>query len=179
MTDEYLMELVAKGDLDKLSILFKKYHLNLYNFFLNRRHDASVCQDLSQNVFERILKYRTSYKAIHPFKAWFFRIARNVEADYFKQQKIKIDDHAELHNMNFLTQNILDKIEQKDQKTKIQQALSMLNLEEQELLHFSKFQKLKSYEIAETMNLTESAVRVKIHRAMKKLKIFYFKIEAL
>lgn len=179
MTDELIMDLVAKGDLDKLTILFEKYHPNLFNFFRKRGHQINACEDLTQNVFERILKYRTSYQMSNSFRAWFFRIARNVEIDFLKKEKIKIDTTIETHNIKITTKNILDEIERKDEKTKIHQALSMLNPEEKELLHFSKFQKIKNKEIAEITDLTESAVRVKIHRAMKKLKSFYHQIEAL
>ena len=74
MTDEQVMLEVHKGDLDKTAILFERYHVRLFNFFLRMSYDKDLSQDLTQTVFERLLKYRTSYKYGKQFKSWIFQI---------------------------------------------------------------------------------------------------------
>ncbi len=179
MTDEMIMKMVGEGNLNKMTILFEKYQLNLFNFFLKRGHHHSVSEDLTQNVFERVLKYRSTYNPVQPFRAWIFRIARNVEADNHRNIKIPINSLTEVNEVKFQTGNVLEKIEQQEQYSKLRKAIASLSKEEQELLHFSKFEQMKYGEIAEIMKISESAVKVKIHRAIKKLKKYYQKLEVL
>lgn len=80
---------VKDGNLDQLGLLFERYHRLLYRFFQNY-HQRVECQDLVQTVFMRILKYRTQFNENEgEFKTWMFRIARNVNMDFFKKQKRK------------------------------------------------------------------------------------------
>lgn len=174
--DNTVMAQVANGDLDQSRILFDRYHLYLYNFFLKRRHSTVVSEDLTQNVFERLLRYRKTYKGNQSFKAWLFTIAHNVEADHFRKSKIKLNQNVELSQLSFSTDTVLDKIEKKEAQQKLEKAIALLNKEEQKLLHLSKFQSMKYAEIASVLQLSESAVKVKIHRAMKKLRVHYQKL---
>ena len=44
-------------------------------------------------MFERILKYRSSYQPTQPFRAWVYQMARNVHADHWqRQQKLRAAD---------------------------------------------------------------------------------------
>jgi RNA polymerase sigma-70 factor (ECF subfamily) len=43
----------------------------------------------------------------------------------------------------------------------------------------SRYQNMKYEEIAETMDLTVAAVKVKVHRAIKKLRVYYFELEKI
>ncbi len=61
-SDNALMMKVRDGDLDKLGLLFERYNLRLFGFFYRLTHRRDISEDLVQGVFERILKYRESYK---------------------------------------------------------------------------------------------------------------------
>ena len=65
MTDEYLMQCVKNGDLDKAAVLYERYKKKLYNFFQYRNfNDAEQSEDCVQQVFYRIIKYRESYLSL-------------------------------------------------------------------------------------------------------------------
>ena len=57
--------------------------MRLFNFFLRMTGDRAGGEDLVQEVFVRMLKYRKSFRARGEFSAWMFALARNVSADYF------------------------------------------------------------------------------------------------
>src|ERR1044071_8050137 len=82
-TDETLMHAVREGDLAKLGSLFDRYHLPLFDFLNRMTGNRHAAEDLVQEVFLRVLKYRASYRDGSPFEPWVFRIARNARADYF------------------------------------------------------------------------------------------------
>ncbi len=62
MTDEVIMEAVKTGDLQQASLLFERYHKRIFNFLARMTMDRDAVEDLTQNVFLRIIKYRNSFK---------------------------------------------------------------------------------------------------------------------
>ncbi len=57
-----LMSLVAAGAVHQLNVLYKDYHQVLNGFFVNLGSDSQTAQDLTQETFLRILRYRESYR---------------------------------------------------------------------------------------------------------------------
>ncbi|HEY4656531.1 MAG TPA: sigma factor, partial [Cyclobacteriaceae bacterium] len=60
MTDESIMEAVKNGDLQQASVLFDRYQKPIFNFLARMTLDRNVAEDLTQNVFFRLIRYRTS-----------------------------------------------------------------------------------------------------------------------
>jgi len=65
-SDETIMQNIKNGELAGMSVLFERYHLRLFNFFLKMGLKREISQDLTQNLFYRLLKYRNSYKDDKP-----------------------------------------------------------------------------------------------------------------
>ncbi len=178
LTDEKIMAQVVSGDIHKTAMLFERYHVKLYNYYCHSLMDESLSKDLTQNVFEKIIKYRNSYREENCFSAWMFRIANNVMYDHFRKEK-SIRKRNEGHYMStdqFVNPN--EKLEKEEQKKLLHQAISQLAPDQREIIWLSRFEKMKYVQIAEMMDSTEAAVKVKVHRAMKKLKELYLKLEA-
>ncbi|MEM9363026.1 MAG: sigma factor, partial [Bacteroidota bacterium] len=74
LTDEILMQKVATGDLDLLKLLFDRHHTHVYNFLYKMSGDRMLSEDLTQDVFYKVIKYRGSYKN-GSFVSWLFTIA--------------------------------------------------------------------------------------------------------
>ena len=63
LTDHDVMLAVRDGDVEKLGVLFEKHHKRLYNYFLLETKNRQVSEDLEQDVFYRMLKYRQILKS--------------------------------------------------------------------------------------------------------------------
>ena len=87
MTDEQLMRAVRDGDLSRLGILFERYHLPLFDFLSRMTGNPGVAEDLVQDIFVRVLKYRATFRDEGTFETWLYRIARNARVDYFKSRR--------------------------------------------------------------------------------------------
>ncbi|HXO75118.1 MAG TPA: sigma-70 family RNA polymerase sigma factor, partial [Puia sp.] len=88
LSDEKIMLLVKDGHLSELTELFDRYHVPLYNFFLRLTVDKATSEDLTQNLFYRVIRYRQSYQpAQGTFRSWIYRMARNIHADHCKQKQ--------------------------------------------------------------------------------------------
>ena len=79
---------VREGQLSELTALFDRYATPLYNFFLRLTVDRMLSEDLTQNLFYRVLRYRQSFEpASGSFRSWVYRMARNVFADHLRQEQ--------------------------------------------------------------------------------------------
>lgn len=169
-SDEHIMQLVSNGDVAQSAILFERYHVNMYNYFRKMNHSNSISEDLSQEVFVRMIKYRTSYNSQYKFKSWLYRIASNVRMDYYRNQKI-VFDSREIPEIITTDENIIDK--QIEDSRKLQTAINSLKEEQREILVLSKLQKIKYSEIAKIKNTSESNVKTIVHRSIHKLRKYY------
>src|SRR5215510_448956 len=86
-TDKELMLAVKDGDAQPFAVLFDRYHQRLFDFFYRLSGDTSSSEDLVQDVFLRMLKYRHTFRIDSEFRAWMYRIARSARIDRFRRQK--------------------------------------------------------------------------------------------
>lgn len=170
---------VKSGDLDKLGLLYERYKKRLFGFFYNLGNNPSVSEDLVQNVFLRILKYRNSYTGEGAFTAWMFRMARNVNHDHYKKiskestyRKVLLED-TEVKSANDLD----DALEQKGNEVLLRKALTRLPVEKREILLLSKYREMRFHEIAEVLGCSEGAAKVRVHRALKDLRTIFLQLE--
>jgi RNA polymerase sigma factor (sigma-70 family) len=176
--DNALMIKVKDGDLDKLGLLFERYRKPLFGFFYGRNKDADLSEDLVQNVFFRILKYRYLFRGEGDFKTWMFHIARNVNHDHFREIKWKgrdgLDDWQAVLTSG---ENRQTEFQQDEELELLSLALDKLPEDKREILLLSKYHEKKYREIGEILGCTEGAVKVKVFRAMQELKEVYRKLE--
>ncbi len=176
-SDEILMIRARDENPDNIAELFERYHVRLYNFFLKQTFHVDASKDLVQSVFYRIIKYKKSYNEMHQFKTWMYQIARNVMLDYFekgRQYPKNKDDFA------YLQEQAVDPeldAEKTAQQKILYNSLAKLPPDQRELIVLSKFQGLKYKDISQMNGSTEAAVKVKVHRALQKLKKIYFEEE--
>ncbi|MDC6387746.1 sigma-70 family RNA polymerase sigma factor [Maribacter sp. PR1] len=168
LTNEELMTSVSNGQLDTLKILFERHHVHVFNFLYKMCGDKMLSEDLTQEVFYKIMKYRNSYHHGN-FVSWMFTIARNSLKTHFKRNK----PHDDIENVSFNL--IAENEDNSEEYSQLQLALAKLNTSDRELLVLNRFQELKYNELAEITGSTPGAVKTKVSRALKKLRTIYFK----
>ncbi len=176
-SDEQLMSQVSKGNLDALTGLFNRYQVPLYNFFYRLNNDRALSEDEVQMVFERILKYRTSYVESMKFRSWIYQIARNVKKDCYKKS-LRISDFVQPESLEIQVHSVENNLVKSEALQQLQQAIKHLPEPQREILVMTRFQKMKYAEVAEILQCSEGAVKVKVHRAIKALKNIFFKMES-
>ncbi len=174
MTDEQLMECVAKGDLDKASTLFERYSPTLHNFFTKLTYDRSASEDLTQNLFVRLLKYRHTYRIGANFRSWIFQMARNIFYDQAQEKRKMPTDEIKEYDQNIVFEQ--QNWEQKEELELLDKALAKLPTDQREILWLNRYENMTYSEIAKITDSTESAIKMKAHRALKNLKEIYFKL---
>ena len=163
---------VKAGEVDKMGLLFERHHRPLFGFLYHLTGQADTSEDLVQNVFYRMLKYRHTFTGEGEFRTWMYHLARNVLADAARKNK----RHAHHQDVNDLADKIgggpgADERLQKEQElAMLHYALDKLSADKREIMVMSRFQELKYEAIARILNTTEGAVKVRVHRAMNELK---------
>jgi len=179
LSDEVLMLKLSQGNLEACSVLFERYHVRLYNFFLRSTQNQSLSQDLTQVVFERLLKYKSSYKNGKNFRSWIYQMARNAQADHFNKRQNRVSDFVQPDDTAALIKPVSSQIEAAENNEQLHRALAKLNPEYREVIVLTKLQKIRGREVAEILECTEGAVKVKVHRAMKELRKQFFKLDTV
>jgi RNA polymerase sigma factor (sigma-70 family) len=169
-TDHQLMLAVRDGDLDKLGRLFEKYHRALYNFYLRQLEDAPLCEDMVQEVFLRMLKYRHTYRGEGRFTTWMYSIAHNVRIDHFRRMKNRQDFTGEIDDVASPQPGPAELSERSSRHQALHRALNRLSDEKREVLIMSRFQGLKYEEISRILGCPVNTVKARVFRALKDLK---------
>ncbi|HRX01380.1 MAG TPA: sigma-70 family RNA polymerase sigma factor [Cyclobacteriaceae bacterium] len=177
MTDEQLMEAVKHGDLQKASVLYDRYQKRIFNFLARLTMDREQGQDLTQNVFLRMLKYRQSYKEGMRFQSWIYQMARNAFADHYQSHKNKFNQFVEVEKIGNKASSVQEDMEQEEKEELLHRSMARLSDEQRELLVLTRFQHMKYEEVAVIMDTTVANIKVKVHRAIAKLREHYFELE--
>lgn len=179
MTDEQIMEAVKKGDLQQASILYMRYHQRIYNFLARMTMDREQGEDLTQNVFLRLLKYRKSYKEGMRFQSWIYQMARNSFSDHYHKHKHRKDQFLDVEQIGNKASSALEDMEQSEKEELLNRSMAMLNEDQRELLVLTRYQHMKYEEVATIMETSVANIKVKVHRAIGKLRENYFQLEQL
>jgi len=178
MNDNQLMEDVRDGRVEKLAILFERYHLALFNFFLRLTGSRPASEDLVQDVFTRILKYRSTYQGEDRFAVWMYKIARNAHIDFLRKRKETYPLEEQYDQAPSSEPRPEEKMVQEQEAALIARALTKLSPKKKEVLMLSRFQDLKYREIAELLDCPVGTVKGLVHRAIQELGDIYSQLSS-
>lgn len=85
-TDEMLMVRYQRGDREAFAELVRRYKTPIYNFIIRQLRHPSVSEDLTQDVFLRVVQNAADFKHEARFSTWLYTIARNLCIDQIRKQ---------------------------------------------------------------------------------------------
>ncbi|MFA6319255.1 MAG: sigma-70 family RNA polymerase sigma factor [Elusimicrobiota bacterium] len=171
MADERSDGLKVSGPED-IGLVYDRFFRRVYNYVRYRVNDRETADDLTAQVFEKVLAKIGGYKPGRgPFEAWLFAIARNAINDHFRDAGWKrwfsLDLAAERPSKEPTPEEALVRDEDRG---RVAAALSKLDGRERDLLGLKFGAGFGNREIAVMEGLTESNVGVILFRALRKLK---------
>ncbi len=175
---------VRQGDLRKLAILFERHNRPLYNFFLHTNGNPDLSEDLVQDVFFRILRYRHTYDEKRSFATWMYQIARNASIDVAHKQKgeLQLVTNREDEDDRNVSEPVSqmpgadEALRKRQEVALLRRALERLPDDKREVLVLSRFQNLAYEEIASILGCETGAVKVRVYRATRALGQIYFEL---
>jgi len=144
--------------------LFERHHVAVFRFLRRMEMPAADAEDLTQEVFVRVLRGLDSYEERQLERAWVFRIARNVWLDHWRARR-----RAPPELIVELDAAVATAPTQED-RLALEHALDRLQDAEREAFVMREMGGLGYAEIAEATGATPDAVRSRIHRARLALR---------
>jgi RNA polymerase sigma factor (sigma-70 family) len=165
---------VRDGEVDQLGTLYGRYRNPLFNFFVRLTGSPSLSEDLVHDVFLRMLKYRHTFASGKEFRTWMYQVARNAQIDSWRKRQYEIPlEGADAESCGTLASHASSPdlaLRERQEMNLLQRALGELSFDSREALVLARFQGLKYEEIARVLDCSVSAIKMRVHRALKELK---------
>ncbi|HVT38218.1 MAG TPA: RNA polymerase sigma factor [Gemmatimonadaceae bacterium] len=173
-TDEMLMGRVAAGDADALGPLFDRHHASIYALCTRLCGDDHTASDLVQEVFLRVLRFKESFRGDSSFRTWLYRIAHNACID--ERRRVQSSREEALIEPDSVVAPD-GRHDTSSREATLDAALSRLAPDARDVLLMACCDGLTYRQIASVVGATEGAVRVRAHRALRKLRSLVEKLE--
>jgi len=89
VSDEALMLRYQGGDRAAFAVLVRRHKTPVYNFILRQIHAPSLAEDLTQDVFVRVVQSAADFRHSARFSTWTYTIARNLCIDQMRKDKLR------------------------------------------------------------------------------------------
>ena len=178
-TDHALMLAVRDGELDALGELFERHHGQLFGFLVKLTNNRPAAEDIAQTVFQRMLKYRHTYRDDGSFTAWMYHLARRCAADHFRKSNAapQATDPSDLQEHADDQPHAAQNATARDDHALLHAALAQLDRDDREVLLLARFQELSFAEISNILECSVGAAKVRAHRALRTLRDIYFNLQ--
>ena len=149
-----------------------QYYSRVRRFILGLVKDNALADDLVQETFIRIQQNLDDLRDPSKMSSWVFRIAYNLCQDHFRRSKeYLIDEDAISEKSGDLGEKDIQKeMEQRQMGECVQDKVNLLPESSRTVILLFDTMDLSHQEIAEILGITVENVKVRLHRARKKLK---------
>ncbi len=147
--------------------VYREHVTRVYRYIHARVGNREDAEDLTAQVFFEALEKWPSYREQGKVAAWLFTIARRRVADYYRRHRrsISLDTVPPLSDPH----TPWDGVEREEELTHLAQLVTELSDNEQELLRLRFAAGLTYREMAEVLGRSEAAVKMAVHRLIRRL----------
>jgi len=169
LSDEELITLVVKNHPRAMSCIVDRYKGMVFTLSFRILKNQLDAEEAAQDSFVKAFKAINTFRFDCKFSTWLYRICYNnaiSRARVFKPIQVDVETK---YDLPVETPNALDSLSAKDRSKYLNKAMEMLESEESALLTLYYVDGESVSDIATIASITESNVKVKLHRGRKKL----------
>ena len=159
----------AKKEPKLFGVLYKRYYAEIVNFVYSKVREESTTHDIAQQIFikamDNLPKYQ--FKGV-PYIAFLYRIASNECNSYFRSQKKQRGISIDSESCKTIAYEV-DEVKT-DFTPLLLSVLEQLSEDEVEFIELKYFENCSVKEMSYILKLTDSNIKVKGHRLLKKIK---------
>ncbi len=174
MKDDQLFSLILAArnkDQKAQTKLINLFWVDVFSFVLKKVQDENDADEITVNVFSKILNKLDLYDPDFQFKTWILTIAQNTVIDFWRKKNRENEDASdELHEVkNQFAKSPEELLISEEEQAKIQKIVESMDTNYQDIIRLRFFEEKSIKEIAEELNLSVSNTKVRIMRAKKVL----------
>lgn len=164
-----LLEL-ARNEPTAFAPLYERYFPRIYAYCLRRVGSNEEAEDLTSLVFTRALTSIGSYRG-GSVVAWLFRIAHNAVANHLRDRRPQLPLDTASHPVS--GEDLSAGIVRDEEQEHLARLLAALPDDQREILVLRLVGELTAREIGAVIGKREGAVRVALHRIVRRLRAVY------
>ena len=180
-TDEELVKATLEGDAYAFEEIVERYQRLVFHIIYHYVGARDVVEDLAQEVFLKVFRSLETFDMRGPLKAWVSRITANTCLDELRRnRKQKVvtfsdlgsDDESRIEEFfeQFTSQGILTEKDVSELFVLLEKLMGRLNDKDKMAFVLRELEGLSYSDVAQAMETTEVAVRIRISRSKKKLQ---------
>ena len=170
--DIYYIDSVKKGNVQAFSFLVEKYQKLVYTLALKLMKKPEEAEEIAQDTFIKAFQKLNSYEGKSKFSTWLYSITYNACISELRKRRIdfkslddrQVSDQDEQRMHDYYREN-----RKEDQEKYLNLALEKLPEDDQVLVTLYYYENQSMDEISQITGLTVSNIKVKIHRARKRM----------
>jgi RNA polymerase sigma-70 factor (ECF subfamily) len=166
-----LVQRAQQRDSQAFAELYEAYFDKIYRYIAMRVRNEMEAEDLTQQVFMKMLQSITAYKSQGvPFSSWVYRIAHNQVVDFHRHQNKK--STVDIDGMPWLEaeDDPQKQLEQQFDIEELKAAMQQLTVAQQEVLTLRFTSDMPIAQCAEIMGKSEGAIKALQHSAVQALR---------
>jgi len=180
-SDRELMLAFKEGDSEAFVALYDRYTRPLINFFYKMCYDRALAEDLVQETFLRLLRFRTRYRPEATFRTFIYTVARNLWIDRHRSKKaapktisaeLRVqEDGATIGDLvPGREQGVVKRLADKEAADLVRTAVEDLPEGQRMVFLLAEAQGLKYREISEILEIPIGTVKSRMNAAISRLR---------
>ena len=152
------------GELDQFETLFREHQAEVYRWIVRIVRDRGAAEDLTIDTFWRVYRARASFDPRRPFLPWARRIATRAAIDHLRTARRFVPTDA------FVEPSASDTLAQSETRAELSRAFHALPAPLRAAATLALVEELPYSEIAEALDISVSAVKMRVSRALRLLR---------
>lgn len=155
--------------------LYDAYHQDVFQFLFYLVKNRLLAEDLSHEVYVRVLRSYDQFSGKSSEKTWLFAIAKNVAIDHFRRQAVR-QKHSldyfdwETEQLHSTAPTPEEDVVRNEEFKQVEEALENCTGDQKMVIILRFFQELSISETAQILEWTEAKVKTTQYRAIKVLR---------
>jgi len=172
---EYVLAAVARGDQRAFAELFSTYKDFVYSSALYYTKDHADAEEIVQEVFSRIWKYREKLSEVYELTAWIRTIIRNRALSALKKKAINEKRKKDLYGYFMAeTQDTEQGVKAKELQLLLSEAMDKLSAQQCKVFELATVQGMDRGAVAQLMGLSPKTVSNHLTIALKTVRSFLY-----
>lgn len=174
MIDEQLFQLISKAkdkDQKAQTKLINIFWVDVFSFVMKKVRDENDADEITVNVFSKVLSKIDMYDPHFEFKTWVLTIAQNTIIDFWRKKARENQDPTEHLDevKNQYAKSPEELMISDEEQKKIIKTIESLDKNYQDILRLRFFEEKSIKEIAEELGISVANTKVRVMRAKKVL----------